>query len=134
MNTRLSSFSVELSAETAQRLADFIGNATFETYASCADGKDRTYELRDAAIELLGALKKQGFDYTPLQSRPSLAFIRIPARHISANPAQRAIAIRDVQRAILKSGFVGWAICDFDAGNVEIVDGPDVEIKPIPEL
>ena len=69
-------------------------------------------------------------------ARPEIAFIKIPARHIRRDHQQSIDrAIVDVQRAILKgTPLPGWAICDFDAGNVEIVEGPDADIKPIPEL
>lgn len=72
----------------------------------------------------------------PEETRPTIAFIKIPARHVDiSNPQSMRRAIVDVQRAILKgSPLPGWAIADFDAGNVEIVEGRDIEIKPIPEL
>jgi hypothetical protein len=130
-----SKITVELPHDVAQFVANFLASQTFESFAQFADNKSETYDLRDSANFLLRRLREH---VTPhphvIVARPQIPFIKIPARHISGS-AQKQIAIRDIQRAILKGASLpGWAIADFDAGNVEIVDGPDVDIKPIPEF
>lgn len=133
---KLTRIVVDMNRETFQHLADFLGAATFETFASCSNGKVQAYEMRDAVAMLLGSLGVHGFkprtresvesssvDTTTPSEKFQLQFAQIPLRYLPLSTQRhvQAKCLEDIRSSIAKgTSFPTWCVSDFDMQLVAI--------------